>query len=404
MTKWFTAFPAAAAAVGAYYVLASAVLVLTAPFRFSLPIYGHAHYPPEITILALATGIGAIGAGAITYAYGGRRALAIVVALYLAIAATVVAPLAMAPVVAWFPPADIEGLTTPVVLLFSVLTAVPGFLIGVAVGARFALWRGMTESVVRAAGVYYVVCVVMSLPTPQLDLRQALPYTASSLSDGWRLAVLIVPALAAGLALPRDLEIWKGAAVGAFIALLGEAVGEIARLSFGGPYVPLSLVGVPFGAAATITAALVARRAVARRFSRSAWSPLAAVLAGAVLTLSAVGAWSLLGAIPTSYDRNVRVDGYRDTGDERKIVACITAGRGEELLVASAREDATRVALTVRLRRPPSWYFSDLVGILLPVVISLHDPVGQRAVVDASTGEHLRGVTRGGFDAVGFGC
>jgi len=55
--------------------------------------------------------------------------------------------------------------------------------------------------------------------------------------------------------------------------------------------------------------------------------------------------------------------------------------------------------VTVRLRRAPSWYFSDLVGISLPVVVVLRDPLGSRAVLDQGTGQPVREVssTAGGF-------
>src|SRR5947207_15673207 len=90
--------------------------------------------------------------------------------------------------------------------------------------------------------------------------------------------------------------------------------------------------------------------------------------------------------MPHSSDRSGPVQSYGRTGDERKLVACVLSGRGEEVLGSSTREERDTVAVTVRLRRPPSWYFHDLAGISLPVVVSLHDPLATPHVLDYRTG------------------
>ncbi len=349
-------------------------------------------------MLALVTAVGAIAAGAIGYRCGGLRGFALVVVLHAALAASVMTPLLRQPA-AWSPPPDIEGVTTATMLLLSVLAAVPGLVAGLAYGARVRTRPGSSVSMLVAAGAYYLTCLLMSLPTPQLDLRYALPYGASFQADAWRLVVVGVPALAAGLALAsRGGVVWKGVLLGVIVGLAGAAPVEITRLALGpAPYWAVSLVSVPIASAVIVSAVVFGRRVFPRpRWSRlETWSPRVAMTVGAGAAVAILVAWSLLSTMPTPADRMTRLDAYRETGDERKVVACVTAGRGEELRRPSAREDERSVTLFVQLRRSPTWYASDLVGIRLPVVITLHDPLGPRAVLDGSTGERVPGSPAG---------
>jgi hypothetical protein len=144
-----------------------------------------------------------------------------------------------------------------------------------------------------------------------------------------------------------------------------------------------------------IATVLAVRRIPAGAIGSLTATPLRVSVLGLAGALAAFGAWSLLAVMPSPYDQVTRIDAYRESGDERRIDACVTSGRGVRLQRLIVREDATAVTVTVTLRRDPSWYFSDLVGIPLPVVISLHDPLGSRAVIDGSNGEHVRGYSPG---------
>jgi hypothetical protein len=371
---------------------------VAAPFRYTLPMVGRLYYEPQITILAVVTLIGAIAAGAIAYAYGGMRGFAIVASLQAALTLSVIAPIAAQPG-AWAPPPpDIDGVTTAVVLLVSVLVAAPGIVLGVLFGWRMGAAPVRWIPVLAAAGAYYLTCVVMSLPTPQLDLRMALPYTAGFFTGPWHAVVIAAPAIVAGIVLGSSgVRLITSMLSGATMGLAGALPIEIGVIALGpSSYVPVSAVGVPL-ATAVITAgvAVAARRMPRDWLHRSMATPQRAAFAGLAVAIATLVAWSLLAQMPTSADRDARVDAYRETGDERKIVACVTSGRGEQVRTASAREGASSVTLTIRLRRDPSWYFHDLAGIPLPALVVLREPLGTRVVIDGSTGERVRSVPPG---------
>ena len=82
---------------------------------------------------------------------------------------------------------------------------------------------------------------------------------------------------------------------------------------------------------------------------------------------------------------------YRRTDDPRKVIVSATVGRDDEIAGSSTREDAGTVAITVRARRTNTGPgFSDLVGYMRTVTVTLQDPLGQRRVVDARTGYRMQ--------------
>jgi len=260
--RWRRTGLAVLSALGGYFFVASLVLSAAMPFRYAIPMVGRVSYPPELVILGLVTLFGSAAAAAVAYAYGGLRAFTVVAALDVLVAVTVIAPVAAQPF-AWAPlPPDIDGFTTASVLLASTLALVPGLLAGLLIG-RVVPRRESWITPLAAAGAYEVVCVAMSLQTPQLDLRMALPYSGSILTDGWRAAVVAFPAVATGLALGARRAslrstVLSAAAIGIAGALPGELSGTVLILS---PYIPTAIVGVPI---ATIVVAIATVLAVRR--------------------------------------------------------------------------------------------------------------------------------------------
>jgi hypothetical protein len=396
------------AALGGYYLSAAVVLVALMPVQYSLPRFGDVYYDPLVTTLAVLTAIGVFVAAVIAYSRGGLAAFFFVAILAALLAASVLLPFVAVGAAALSLPADLHGLTPAAAIGLSLVPAVPALLIGLFVAARFVGRRPRSVPALRAAGAYYVTGVAMSLPIPQLDLRLTLPFSATYLPDVWHAAVVVALAIAAGLVLEPHRPIKESAAVAGAIGLAGAAAGEVSALvGIPGGYWPVSLVAVPAATAAVAVIVVIARRAIVSQnwpASDRAMPPIVIALGGAVVALLAVGAWSVLATMPNSSDRSGPVDSYGRTGDERKIVACVVSGRGEELLGSSAREERDTVAVTVRLRRPPSWYVHDLVGISLPVVVSLRDPLGSRTVIDERSGATVSEMIRTERSGFGIGC
>lgn len=107
--------------------------------------------------------------------------------------------------------------------------------------------------------------------------------------------------------------------------------------------------------------------------TRQRFTIAAAVLGLAVLTVALY--LSTLGSV-----RNASIQSFQRTGDPRKIVVTILTGFGTEIAERTVREDARSVSVTVRVRQSPGSYPS--IGIILPVVVSLSDALGSRAVLD----------------------
>lgn len=387
------------AALGAYYLLAAVALSTLLPFQFSLPRFGSIFYPELGVILGIVTAVGSAVAAAIAMRFGGVRAVAVLAGLWLMTVATIVGPFVGEGTRAFVPRSDLTGVMPATVIALSVLVGGPGIAIGALVGGWVFGATRVPPRFLTAAGAYYVTCVVISLPTPQLDVRFMLPFSATGLPVEWHALARTVPAIATGLVLATGaLRPWRLAIVGAVLGLAGALPGEVPMLlSPIRPYWPSSLVGVPLLSALVVVVAAYGARTLAAIYGTSRGRELRGrdgLLIGAsgVLLLAAV--LSLFGAMPSAADRDGPVDEFQRTGDERKLVACVLSERGEDILGSSARETVDAVFVTVRLRRPPSWYFHDLAGIPLPVVVTLHDPLGGRAVIDVRTGRVVREVSR----------
>jgi hypothetical protein len=155
----------------------------------------------------------------------------------------------------------------------------------------------------------------------------------------------------------------------------------------------VSLVLVPIATVAIAVAIVLAKRRIPRLERRvvalGPRSHLAAAALGGAGAFAAIGAYALFAHLPNSHDRNAPVNSYQRTADERKIVVWVTAGRNDQILGSSAREDANSVVVAVHLRGQPGWGFNDLLGIGLPVVITLRDPLGDRGVIDERSNSRL---------------
>ncbi|HEV8656559.1 MAG TPA: hypothetical protein VGR85_13720 [Candidatus Limnocylindria bacterium] len=80
---------------------------------------------------------------------------------------------------------------------------------------------------------------------------------------------------------------------------------------------------------------------------------------------------------------------FQRTGDPRKIVVNVVIGLGVEVAERSVREDAKTVIVTVGVRQSPGTYPG--IAFLVPVLVSLKDPLGDRAVLDPA-GQTVRDV------------
>ena len=110
--------------------------------------------------------------------------------------------------------------------------------------------------------------------------------------------------------------------------------------------------------------------------------------------LAAVGLVAGLGAVllagTTLPVRPARVESFQRTGDPRKIVANVVIGIDDEIVGSSAEEESTTVKITVRVKPPTGPGFRPAIGIGVPVVVMLSDPLGDRTVLDASSGAPAR--------------
>ena len=100
---------------------------------------------------------------------------------------------------------------------------------------------------------------------------------------------------------------------------------------------------------------------------------VAAVIGLAVLT--AVLFVSSLASV-----RTVRIDSFQRTADPQKLVLNVVLGLGDELAERSVDEDAQKVRITVRVREPSG--ARDLLGVAVPVLVTLRAPLEGRAVLD----------------------
>ncbi len=100
----------------------------------------------------------------------------------------------------------------------------------------------------------------------------------------------------------------------------------------------------------------------------------AGVLGLAVLTLSLV-------LVSLASVHTTRIDSFQRTGDPRKLVLNLALGLGDEIAERTVREDDRSVTITVRIRR--TYETAPSLGVFVPIVATLRDPLGERAVRDA---------------------
>jgi hypothetical protein len=82
-----------------------------------------------------------------------------------------------------------------------------------------------------------------------------------------------------------------------------------------------------------------------------------------------------LGSVHTA-----RINSFQRTGDPRKIVVNVIIGYGIDVAERTVREGPQSVSVTVAVRQNPGVY--PLVAFVVPVLVSLKDPLGDRAVLD----------------------
>lgn len=99
----------------------------------------------------------------------------------------------------------------------------------------------------------------------------------------------------------------------------------------------------------------------------------ASVLGLVILTIALY--ISSLGSLHTA-----AIASFQRTGDPNKIVVNVTIGLGTEVVERSVREDAKAITVTVGVRQSPGTY--PAVAFVVPVLISLKDPLADRAVLD----------------------
>jgi hypothetical protein len=78
--------------------------------------------------------------------------------------------------------------------------------------------------------------------------------------------------------------------------------------------------------------------------------------------------------------RTVGIDSFQHSADPQKVIVNVTLGLGDELAERAVDEDERTVRVTVRVRQPLGP--RDLLGIPVPIVVSLQRPLGGRTVVD----------------------
>jgi len=76
----------------------------------------------------------------------------------------------------------------------------------------------------------------------------------------------------------------------------------------------------------------------------------------------------------------VPIDSYQRSSDPQKIIVNVTVGVGDEIVERSVSEDDRAVKVAVRVRPAPGSKVQ--LGVPLPVVVSLKQPLADRAVLD----------------------
>ena len=102
------------------------------------------------------------------------------------------------------------------------------------------------------------------------------------------------------------------------------------------------------------------------------------VIAAAVIGLVVLTVVLFLGSLASV--RTVRIDSFQHSTDPQKLIVNVTIGLGDEIIERSVNEDERSVKVTVRVRQPTGSRV--LLGIPVPIVVSLKQPLAERAVVD----------------------
>lgn len=107
----------------------------------------------------------------------------------------------------------------------------------------------------------------------------------------------------------------------------------------------------------------------------------ARIIVGASLVGLAVLSF-LIGSSILSAGRIVTIDGFQRTGDPMKIVVVVTIGLLDDFAERTVSEDASSVKVIVRVRTRQG--SSVVLGVPVPVTLSLREPLGSRTVIDGS--------------------
>jgi len=102
------------------------------------------------------------------------------------------------------------------------------------------------------------------------------------------------------------------------------------------------------------------------------------IVAAGVIGLVVLTVLLFLGTLTST--RAVRIDSFQRSADPNKVIVNVTIGLGDELAERSVDEDERTVKVTVRVKEPAGP--RDLLGIPVPVVVSLKRPLEGRVVLD----------------------
>jgi hypothetical protein len=102
------------------------------------------------------------------------------------------------------------------------------------------------------------------------------------------------------------------------------------------------------------------------------------VVAAGVVGLIVLTVVLFLGSLANT--RTVRIDSFQRSADPNKVIVNVTIGLGDELAERSVDEDERSVRVTVRVKQPAGP--RELLGIPVPVVVSLKRPLEGRTVLD----------------------
>jgi hypothetical protein len=94
----------------------------------------------------------------------------------------------------------------------------------------------------------------------------------------------------------------------------------------------------------------------------------------------------LIGSSILNSGRIAAIEGFQRTGDPSKIVAVVTIGLLDDFAERTVIEDSTSVKITVRVRTRSGSAVA--LGVIVPVTLSLREPLGTRSVMD-NTGRVL---------------